>query len=543
VKTLVVTAVVVALAGRPGPPPPARAGLPLKTPSVGKAERPRASVDTAYPAPAGRTLAVGAGGDLQKALDSAAPGDVITLQEGAVYRGPFTLPAKEGSGWIIVRTGAGNNDLPPPGRRVDPSFARVMPKLESASGAVIRTAPGAHHYRLVGLEIRPSSGAFLYGLVVLGNDEVSADRLPHHIVVDRCYLHGDPLKGTRRGIALNSRDTAVIDSWLADFKEAGADSQALAGWNGPGPFTIVDNHLEGAGENIMFGGSPPSIPGLVPSDIEVRDNHLYKPLAWKAGGVWSVKNIFELKNARRVAVEHNVLENNWANAQNGFGILFTVRTEGDRAPWAVVQDVIFANNVVRNTTSGVNILGIDNISPSGAGRTARLEIANNLFVDVGSAGQEGSGTLFQILNGASGVTIEHNTAFHTGSIIAADMAPSPGLVFRDNIVEHNAYGVFGSGLGSGLPALEHYFPGFEFRKNVVIANPDPRRYPADNFAPPTIAGVGFVGYGHGDFRLAASSPFRNKGTDRTDPGANLDLLPPPPASTASADRSGTTDPG
>ena len=177
----------------------------------------------------------------------------------------------------------------------------------------------------------------------------------------------------------------------------------------------------------------------------MRDKHLYKPLTWKAddpsfeGTHWSVKNIFELKNARRVLVEHNVLENNWVDGQDGFGILFTVRTEGDRAPWAVVQDVTFANNIVRNMTSGVNILGIDNLSPARAGRTTRLEIANNLFIDIGSPGREGSGTLFQIVNGASGVTIEHNTAFHTGSIIAADLAPSPGLVFRDNIVEHNTY--------------------------------------------------------------------------------------------------------
>ncbi|HYS07066.1 MAG TPA: hypothetical protein VEW47_17955 [Candidatus Dormibacteraeota bacterium] len=525
------------------------AALPLASSSIGKVERPRTTVDTAFPAPAGKTLAVAAGGDLQEALDKAAPGDVIVLQAGAVYRGPFTLPRKEGSGWIVVRTGAGNGDLPPPGTRVDPSFARIMPRLESASGAVIRTAPGAHHYRFVGLEIRPATGAFLYGLVLLGNDETSADSLPHHIVVDRCYLHGDPRKGTRRGIALNSSDTAVIDSWLADFKEPGADSQAIAGWNGPGPFRIVNNHLEGAGENIIFGGSPPSIPGLVPSDIEVRDNHLYKPPAWKAddpsfeGTHWSVKNIFELKNARRVLVEHNVLENNWVDGQDGFGILFTVRTEGDKAPWAVVQDVTFANNVVRNTTSGVNILGIDNTSPARAGRTTRLEIANNLFIDIGSPGREGSGTLFQIVDGASGVTIEHNTAFHTGSIIAADLAPSPGLVFRDNIVEHNTYGVFGSGLGSGLPALEHYFPGFEFRKNVVIANPAPRRYPADNFYPSSIAGVGFVDYGHGDFRLAGASPLRGKGTQGTDPGADLALVPPLSRSPGSSDRRGPAVPG
>ena len=69
---------------------------------------------------------------------------------------------------------------------------------------------------------------------------------------------------------MNSARTAVVDSYLSNLHEVGADSQAIAGWNGPGPFKIVNNYLEGAGENVMFGGADPRIPNLVPSDIEIR---------------------------------------------------------------------------------------------------------------------------------------------------------------------------------------------------------------------------------------------------------------------------------
>jgi hypothetical protein len=96
-------------------------------------------------------------------------------------------------------------------------------------------------------------------------------------------VHGDRLRGARRGIAMNARDVLVVDSYFADFKEVGVDSQAIAGWNGPGPFALVNNYLEAAGENVMFGGADPTIKDLVPSDIEIRRNHLAKPLAWKAG--------------------------------------------------------------------------------------------------------------------------------------------------------------------------------------------------------------------------------------------------------------------
>ena len=45
------------------------------------------------------------------------------------------------------------------------------------------------------------------------------------------------------------------------------------------------------------------------------------------GDSWLVKNLFELKNARNVLVERNVFENNWANGQAGYAILFTPRNQ------------------------------------------------------------------------------------------------------------------------------------------------------------------------------------------------------------------------
>ncbi|HEV8702639.1 MAG TPA: hypothetical protein VGV60_15300 [Candidatus Polarisedimenticolia bacterium] len=489
-------------------------------------QKPRVYLDTALPTLSGRTVSVPAGGDLQKALNEARPGDTLVLEAGGVYRGPFTLPRKPGSDWIVIRSSAVGRDFPPEGARVGPAHAPRMPKLEAASGSVIEAARGAHHYRFIGIEMRPREGTFLYNLVLLGSEESSAAEQPHDIVFDRCYLHGDPRRGTRRGIALNSRATAVIDSHLSDFKEAGADSQAIGGWNGGGPFKIVDNYLEGAGENVMFGGAPTFIDRLVPSDIEIRGNHFFKPLAWKAGDPayegtpWSVKNLFELKNARRVLVEGNLFENNWAAAQNGFAILLTVRTVEDSTPWAVVEDVIVTHNMVRRTSSAVNILGLDDGSPTRSGRTRFVSISHNLFLDVGEPGRSGSGIFIQILEGAAGVTVEHNTALHSGSILVADMGPSRGLVFRDNIVEHNEYGVFGSGKGIGLPALEHYFPGYEFRRNVLVGA-DPRAYPPDNFFPKSLAAIGFQDLQGGTYRLASTSPYRRKASDGSDVGADL----------------------
>jgi hypothetical protein len=488
------------------------------------AELPRASVELSAASPSGRTIAVPATGDLQAALNRAQPGDMITLAAGGTYVGPFTLPRKSGTGWITLRTDAPDDKLAP-GRRVGPADASLMPKLVAASGVALSSAPGAHHYRFVGLEIRPREGTFIINLVDVGSGATSVSDLPHHIVFDRCYLHGDPGRGARRGIALNAREAAVVDSHLSDFKEAGGDSQAIAVWNGPGPFLIVNNHLAAAGENVMFGGADPRIADLVPSDIEIRQNHFVKPLGWKAGEpgyegtTWTVKNLLELKNARRVLVKDNLFEHNWAQAQSGFAILFTVRNQDGRAPWSVVEDVTFTDNVIRHAAAGVNILGRDDSRPSQPAR--RIVIRNNLFEDVGGS-RWGGGTLFQILNGAAKITIEHNTAFQTGSIIMAEGPPNEGFVYRDNIAPHNAHGITGTGTAPGTGTLERYFPGAVFEGNVIVGG-SAGRYPRQNFFPGSLDDVGFGDLARRDYRLAEGSRYRGSAGGPA-PGADMAAL-------------------
>ena len=67
---------------------------------------PQVFIDTTWAPPSGPTIAVPAGGDFQGALNAAQPGSVITLQAGATYTGPFTLPNKAGAGWIYIESSA-----------------------------------------------------------------------------------------------------------------------------------------------------------------------------------------------------------------------------------------------------------------------------------------------------------------------------------------------------------------------------------------------------------------------------------------------------
>lgn len=488
-------------------------------------ELPRAVVELPPENAAGPVRIITDGKDLQSAIDDAKPGDVIAVQPGVIVRGEIRLPAKNGDAWITIRTNAPASAFPARGTRVGPSQAPLMFVIESDGSDAIRVEDGAHHYRFVGVEIRPRAGEYIKNLVIMGADAKTADALPRNIVFERCYVHGDPDVGGRRGIALNSRDTAIIDSYFSDFKDDVEDTQALCGWNGTGPFAIVNNYLEAAGENILFGGADPGIPNLVPSDIVIRGNHIAKPPAWRKSR-WAVKNLFELKNARRVLVEQNVFEYNWPQAQNGYSILFTPRNQDGESPWSMVRDVIFRNNLVRHVSSGINLMGTDDIHSSQ--QTKRILIRDNVFDDVSQANWGGIGNFMQMLHGAADVTVDHNTAFETYAILVASGKPNERFTFTNNIVPNALYGVSGDNFYGDTPnALSTYFPGALFRNNVIQAGHE-RAYPAGNFFPATMGEIGFEDYAEADYRLKPSSPYKNAGIDGRDIGANLNGGKVPP---------------
>jgi hypothetical protein len=499
-------------------------------------ELPRVYLDTTYVPPKGNIIAVSAGADFQGAINRAKCGDVVKLAAGATFVGNFVLPSKGAcNDWIVIRSDAVDSKLPMSGSRIAPSYTNVMPKVFSNNpGPAITTANGANHYRFVGVEIGVTDGAMLnYGIFAIGRSETTLSELPHDITIDRCYIHGTPKGNVKSGVVFNGASLAVVDSYISEIHVEGQDTQAIVGWNGPGPFKIVDNELEAAGENVMFGGARPTVVGNIPSDIEIRGNHFFKPLSWMvgspsyAGSHWTVKNLLEFKIAQRVLITGNILENNWVDAQTGFAFLVTPRTEYGTAPWVYVQDITFTYNVLRHTASAVNISGLDSGDPQKVVRGRRILIQNNLFDDINgkSWGRGNGGDLFQLLSGTDAVTIDHNTGFQSNRIVSADGIPSSNFVYQNNISPHNAYGVMGSGQGSGSSSLAHFLPGFVFQKNVIaniLASGLPQsNYPAGTFFPSDWGAVRFVNFATGNYALAPSSPYKNAGTDGKDIGADI----------------------
>ena len=552
----------------------------------GPAELPRVTVPSAMsdtPAP-GAVISVNAGDDLQSALNRANCGDQVELQAGATFTGQFTLPAKncDIKHWIWIRTSAPDSALPAEGQRATPCYAGVSSldgrpqyscnnpasvmatlEIDIVGAGPFKLAPNANYYRLIGLEVtRPAATATPSPLI---SGEGTAD----HIVIDRCWIHGAPQVDALRGVSISGMtNVAVVDSYFTDFhcialSGACTDAQAIHGGVGntqDGPFKIQDNFLEASGEAILFGGGAAA---LAPSDIEIVGNHFWKPWQWmpgnkpfvgaRNGDPFIVKNHLELKNAVRVLVENNLIENVWGGfTQSGFAILLTpknqhMRRGGNRCPKCQVTDVTIRYNYISHAGGGIGMA----TALSGAGRNRGEALAGTRFsihdvvIDDLSTGYLGAGIAFQLSNSWSNnalntVTIDHVTAFPdpSGSLMfvgnSVRTAPMYGLVFTNNLVLTANHPVWNTGGDQSCGAkdvpvitVKRCFTTFTFQNNGLIASPPafpPSSWPADNMFPPTVDTVGFTNYNNGNggnYQLLPSSPYTNAGTDGKDLGADI----------------------
>jgi hypothetical protein len=560
---------------------------------------------------------------------------MILLEAGAEFVGNFVLPVKSGDAPIVLRS-APSDLLPGEGVRIQSSHVPLLARLRSPNSAsALKTAAGAHHWELRYLEFGANTGG--YGDVIQIGDGSAAQntlaRVPHHLVLAHLYVHGDPLLGQKRGIALNAAHVTIRDSSIFDCKGVGMDTQAIAGWNGPGPYLIENNYLEGAGENVLFGGADPAIAGLVATDITFRRNLVSRPMAWRnpiiaapvgvtataegggslpadsysyrivarrpvgqgtigrsaasqevyatvgeggavrlswqavadateyrvygrraaaqdiywtvkttafvdtgAGGaagavpttggtLWSVKNLFELKNARNVIVEDNVFENHWKESQPGYALVFTPRNSGGACTWCIVDQVRFEYNVVRHIAAGINLLGYD-IASRPTQQTAGVQIRNNLFYDISATHGGGSAWFLLIGDEPRNIIVDHNTVSHSGSSLifayggtSADPREMYGVRITNNAARHGTYGINGEFFGYGNGVIRSFFPDGTVAGNF-LAGGSASRYPSGNVVTGAFDSQ-FADAASGDFRLRSDSELRGAATDGGDIGADM----------------------
>lgn len=491
------------------------------------------TTDAAYPGSG--TAQPCAYNDPQLAINASAGGDTITIRANDTFSGAFTLPNKAGSSYITVQSSAAASL--PTDTRIGPAQSSLMPKLMASVDAepALQTQASAHHYKFIGIEFLPISITIaptfdIYDIVRIGTgSETSLSTIPTNITFERCWIHGLDGESNQRGISFNVAEGTVKDSYISKIHGLGFDTQAICTWNGPGPLHFINNFLEGAGENILIGGSDPKVTNLVPSDIEIKRNYIFKPLSWKAGDPsyagfhWTIKNSLELKNAKNVTIDANIIENCWVDGQTGVPVLFTVRNQDNTAPWSTVENVTFTNNIVRGTKGVINFLGWDNEGAPGLQSTGAT-ISNNLAYNISSEP-------WVLINRFYNVTINHNTHFQPNNILLFNGENSTGFVYKNDLTIYADYGIVGfdSGGGSifGTPVLAVNAPGYQFNNNVIVGAAESGftySTAGGNSYPSSVTTVQFTDLAGGNYQLLSTSPYHNAGTDGADIGVNIPAL-------------------
>ena len=552
----------------------------------GPAKLPIATVASSMadtPAP-GQVISVDAGGDLQAALNSAQCGDTIKLQAGATFTGTFRFPAVgcDANHWIIVRTSAPDSSLPAEGHRLTPCYAGVMSmpgrpqfpcksprnvlaKVVAASvvGPVIFKT-GANHYRLTGLELARMTGTKSAATLV----SVEHGGFATHIVLDRSWLHGSAEGETHVGINLSgTRYVGVVDSYFSDFHcvalsaaclEAHAVNGGLGDYQG-GPYKIEDNFLEASGQAIMFGGGRAT---TTPTDITIRFNHFFKPWQWmkgnspfqggSSGTPFIVRHALELKNAARVLIENNLVENVWGGfGEEGTAILLTPKNQhtfsGENVcPTCKVTDITVRYTRISHASGGFEITtALSGKDGAAAKAGARISIHDIVMDDIRRS-YLGGGRLFLVANSwpsnpLHAITINHITGFpdaSSGILVLGNSLSNPemyGFVFTNNIVTMGKYPVWNTGGGPAscayadlpLTSLKTCFSSYKFMNNALVGDPSrfpPSFWPDGNLFAQDVQALDFVRSASavgGNYQLQPTSPYKNLGTDGKDLGADI----------------------
>ena len=424
----------------------------------GIAELPKACYYTALdgtPSP-GKQIRVSAKSNLATAIDDAKCGDTLLLPAGASFD-VTALPSKkcDDQHYITVRTDTPDSKLPPEGTRISPAWAGVAslpgrPPFAQPSGGpakllatvVVRRASGAtigDHFRFIGIEWTTPPDANIGRIVAAEHTD--------HVIFDRNWFHAADGTEVGHGVGIiqGANMIAVINSYVSGLNciaRTGkcTDATGIGGGGGDEPISalkIYNNFVEASGENILFGGSAATI---VPTDIEIRRNHLFRPMLWKegepgytptaSGNPYIVKNNFELKSAIRLLFEANLLENSWGGfSQTGFSILLTPRSQSSRCPICRVNDITIRFDRVRNVGGVFEISNA--LSKTGGSATdgGRYSI-HDLFADnLHDQDYKGGGAFLVLVSTrppVHDIQIDHVTAF-VKSVLLSVLNDGPKL--------------------------------------------------------------------------------------------------------------------
>jgi hypothetical protein len=295
---------------------------------------------------------------------------------------------------------------------------------------------------------------------------------------------------------------AVINSYINGLNCVArtgkcTDATAVGGGKGDEQIStlkIYNDFLESAGENILFGGAAAT---QVPTDIEVRRNHLFRPMLWKegqpgyrptaSGQPYIVKNNFELKTGIRVLFEANLLENTWGGfSQPGYSILLTPKSGQGQCAVCRVNDVTIRFNRIRNVAGVFEIANALSKTGDASADGGRYSIHDIFADDLHDKDYKGGGTFLILVSWkppVHDIQIDRVTAFVTGCLLSILNAGAalPNFTLTNSVFSvgdrrppiasagggHDSCASKNQALGSEA-VLQACFGPYKFDKNLII---------------------------------------------------------------------------
>lgn len=299
--------------------------------------------------------------------------------------------------------------------------------------------------------------------------------------LEGCTLIGSPY-GQHRGIRVDAPgirllNTKVLNIWSTIV----SDAQAVAGWDGCKDLVIDGGEYWATTENMIFGGSPCPEEANIPQDILIQNLLMDKELIWKNRQHGTVKNIFELKNAKRLKMKNVTMRHSWGHGQGGEAVVLTVRQEyPNQSPHNRIEDITLEDIKIENVGSGFNLLGRDTYGPITEHVMKNILLKNIDVKGFDRHAWDGNGQQFQIGLGTENLTID-NVQFKGGpkeayyTIISfygyEQGVPyeNKNLVIRRSTFNEGQYSVHAAGatVGGVIPALDLYAPGWVWEDVVV----------------------------------------------------------------------------
>jgi hypothetical protein len=265
----------------------------------------------------------------------------------------------------------------------------------------------------------------IVGTVTLSIATAYAETNPPSQYANGC---GDDVEN---GVIFNCDNCWRQNGYIEKIHWWGNESHASLQGFSDGPYKDVNNWEEGGSAAYFSGGGPIDQNGGPESDQEIRRDYFgrdlnYRQLSGNSGNSpappwgcgpsdgtanhntcpmnWAVKNSLELKLGHRVLIAGNIIENSWADGQQGFCRLVNARTcSGGSAcgiynfstglPNTYIDNIRFESNWIRNCPESDQMSNRSGSPGNGGGESLpvqNVDHINELFSNISDSGQFGA---------------------------------------------------------------------------------------------------------------------------------------------------------